>query len=145
MFHIVWKADQRKGYAMKEQYKREIACLEPFLEAAPQVWTRWQRNISRCGHFHQFSFYRAGHSQLVIHITRHFPPTMQIAKDCLLTCQEQACTRITRLFVRLPPCQKWPYTQENGCWLPPSDHIHIWNPFPARPEKRNNWSSKSFA
>ena len=37
MFHIVCKADQRVGYAMKEQYKREIACLEPFLEAAPQV------------------------------------------------------------------------------------------------------------
>ena len=44
MFHIVCKADQRVGYAMKEQYKREIACLEPFLEAAPQVWTWWQRN-----------------------------------------------------------------------------------------------------
>ena len=38
------------------------------------------------------------------------------------TGQEQACTRITRLFVRLfvcsSPCQKWPNTQENGCYCP---------------------------
>ena len=36
------------------------------------------------------------------------------------TGQEQACSRITRLFVTMP---KWPNTQENGCCLPPSDHI----------------------
>ena len=24
------------------------------------------------------------------------------------------------------PCRKWPNTQENGYWLPPSDHIHSW-------------------
>ena len=39
------------------------------------------------------------------------------------TGQEQACSRFTRLFVRSWPCQKWPNTQENGCCLPPSDHI----------------------
>ena len=42
----------------------------------------------------------------------------KIAKDCLLTGQEQACTRITWLFgcsfVRLSPRRKWPNTQENG-------------------------------
>ena len=40
----------------------------------------------------------------------------KIAKDCLLTGQEQACTRIPWFFVSLSsPCQKWPNTQENGC------------------------------
>ena len=39
------------------------------------------------------------------------------------TVQEQACTRITRLVGCLWPCPKWPNTQENCCWLPPSDHI----------------------
>ena len=34
-----------------------------------------------------------------------------IAKDCLLTSQEQACTRITWLVVCLSPCRKWPNTQ----------------------------------
>ena len=28
------------------------------------------------------------------------------------------------LFVRVSPCRKWPTTLENGCWLPPSYHIH---------------------
>ena len=36
------------------------------------------------------------------------------------TGQEQACTRFTRLFVCSSPCRKWP---NNGCCLPPSDHI----------------------
>ena len=48
-----------------------------------------------------------------------------IAKDCLLTGQEQACSRITRLvgwlFVRLSPCRKWLNTQKNSCWLRPND------------------------
>ena len=30
---------------------------------------------------------------------------------------------VVRLFVCSSPCRKWPNTQENGCWLPPSDHI----------------------
>ena len=50
-----------------------------------------------------------------------------IAKDCLLTSQEQACTRITWLFVCsfnwLSPCWEWPNTQKNGCWLTHIDHI----------------------
>ena len=46
-----------------------------------------------------------------------------VIADCLLTGQEQACTRITWLVVCLSPCRKWPNTQENGCCLPPSDHI----------------------
>ena len=41
------------------------------------------------------------------------------AKDCLLTGQEQACTRIIRLVFwslgRLSPCQKWPNMAEK--WL----------------------------
>ena len=56
------------------------------------------------------------------------------AKDCFLTGQEQACTRITRLVVRLSPCQKWSNTQ-NGCWLPHKNHIHRWYPFQARPDQ----------
>ena len=56
-----------------------------------------------------------------------------IAKDCLHTGQAQACTRITLLvgcsFVRLSPCRKWPNTQNNGCWLPHSNHIHGRYPF----------------
>ena len=43
---------------------------------------------------------------------------LTVAKDCLLTGQEQACSGITWLvvclFVRLSLCQKWPNTQENG-------------------------------
>ena len=42
-----------------------------------------------------------------------------IAKDWLLTGQEHACSRITRLFVCLSPCREWPHTQENGCYCPP--------------------------
>ena len=30
---------------------------------------------------------------------------------------------VVRLFVCSSPCRKWPNTQENGCCLPPSDHI----------------------
>ena len=68
-----------------------------------------------------------------------------------ITGQEQASNVIfiTQLFGWLSPCQKWPNTQENGCWcwLPPCDHIHCWNSFldQTRPRKRNNWSSQSFA
>ena len=44
-----------------------------------------------------------------------------IAKDCLLTLVK------SRLALGSPgcswPCRKWPNTQENGCCLPPSDHI----------------------
>ena len=43
------------------------------------------------------------------------------AKDCLLTLVK------SRLALGSPgcssPCRKWPNTQENGCCLPPSDHI----------------------
>ena len=37
MYQIVWRGESI-GFVAKEKYKREIACLEPFLEAAPQVW-----------------------------------------------------------------------------------------------------------
>ena len=58
-------------------------------------------------------------------------PLLSFAKDCLLTGQEQSCSRITLgcSFVRLPPCRKWLQTQENGRLMPPSDHIHRRNPF----------------
>ena len=36
MYKIVWRGDA-SGWVAKEKYKREISCLEPFLEAAPQV------------------------------------------------------------------------------------------------------------
>ena len=52
-----------------------------------------------------------------------------IAKDCLLTGPEQACSRITRLFVCcycLSPCRKWLNTQKNSCWLRPNDQILTW-------------------
>ena len=55
-----------------------------------------------------------------------------IAKDCLLTGQEQACTRITRLVGRLSPCRKWPNTQKNGCWvcwLRQASLLHSWQWF----------------
>ena len=61
----------------------------------------------------------------------------------------QACTRITELVgwlvVLVSPCRKWPNTQEDGCWLPHSDHIHIHIPGQTRPGMRNNWSSQYFA
>ena len=72
------------------------------------------------------------------------------AKDCFLTGQGQAALGshgflFGRLFVWVSPCQKWPNTLENGCWLPPCDHIQYpqWNPFPhqTRRVKRDEWSS----
>ena len=71
---------------------------------------------------------------LLRHLALHF------AKDCSPTGQEQACTRIIWLFgcslvCLMSPCRKWPNTQENGCWQPPSDHIHSWNPFPDQTRK----------
>lgn len=39
MYEIVWRGDS-SGFVAKEKYKRDIACLEPFLEAAPQVLTK---------------------------------------------------------------------------------------------------------
>ena len=69
------------------------------------------------------------------------------AKDCLLTGQEQACTRITWLFVcSSSPCQNWPNTQKNGCWVNSvdctlNDHIQSETLFQTRPI----WSSQSFA
>ena len=29
------------------------------------------------------------------------------------------------LFVCLSPCRNWPNSQENGCWMPPSNHINL--------------------
>ena len=55
-----------------------------------------------------------------------------IAKDCLLTLVK------SRLALGSPgcdcssPCQKWPNTQENGCWLLPSGHIQSENLFQIR-------------
>ena len=39
-------------------------------------------------------------------------------------------------------CKKWPNIQGNRCWLPDSDYIDRWYPFPeqTRPGMRNNWS-----
>ena len=51
------------------------------------------------------------------------------------TGQGQACTRITRLFVCSWPCRKWPNTQKNGCWLPPSDHIQSKTLFQTRQDQ----------
>ena len=66
---------------------------------------------------------------------------LYFAKDCLLISdQKQACSRITQLFGR-----KWPNTQEYGCWLRLSDHLHRWTPFPDQTKPRNDGSSKSFA
>ena len=56
------------------------------------------------GHNHNVKY---RYNQIIIH--------EDVTKDCLLTGQEQACTRITRLFGWLSPCRKWPNTQENGC------------------------------
>ena len=50
---------------------------------------------------------------------------VDFAKNCLLTGQEQACSRITRLFgcYCLSPCRKWLNTQKNNCLLRPNDQI----------------------
>ena len=42
---------------------------------------------------------------------------LTIAKDCLLTGQEQACSGIIcfLLVCLVALCQEWPNTQENGC------------------------------
>ena len=55
------------------------------------------------------------------------------------TSQEQACSRITWLFVRSWPCRKWPNTQENGCWLPLSDHIQSETLFQTRQDQGKEW------
>ena len=41
MYKIVWRGDA-SGLVEKAKYKREISCLEPFLEAAPQVYPSCQ-------------------------------------------------------------------------------------------------------
>jgi len=70
-----------------------------------------------------------------------------IAKDCLLTGQGQASSRITRLVGCLSPCQRWSNTQENCHWLPFSDYNYWWYPLldQARIGIRNTWSNQSFA
>ena len=58
--------------------------------------------------------------------------TWDIAKDCLLTGQEQACTRITWLFVHLFDVTMPKMTEYTEKWLlnaPSSDHIPGRNPF----------------
>ena len=52
-----------------------------------------------------------------------------IAKDCLLTGQELACSKITRLFVCLFVTMR-KMASYTGKWLllPPIDHIHMRNP-----------------
>ena len=63
------------------------------------------------------------------------------------TGQEQACTRITWLFVRsfvcLSPCQKWHNTKENGYWLPPSDHIQSETLFHTRQDKEKEMNGSA--
>ena len=70
--------------------------------------------------------------QISLKLTTHIckSPTKRLthffAKDCLLTLVKGRLALRSpgcRLFVRLSPCRKWPNTQKNGCWLPPSDHI----------------------
>ena len=36
LLSIVWRGEE-SGLKEKEKHKRDVACLEPFLEAAPQV------------------------------------------------------------------------------------------------------------
>ena len=45
LYKIVWRGDA-SGLVEKAKYKREISCLEPFLEAAPQVYPSCQGFIS---------------------------------------------------------------------------------------------------
>ena len=42
------------------------------------------------------------------------------------------------------PCRKWSNAQQNGFWLPHSDHIHGWYPFPDQ-TRRNTWTRQYFA
>ena len=61
------------------------------------------------------------------------------------TGQEQACSRITWLFVRLTPCRKWRNAQEMAVDCP-IVIITIGDMYPfSRPGMRNNWPSQSFA
>ena len=59
------------------------------------------------------------------------------AKDCLFTLVKSrlALGSPGWLFVRLSPCRKWPNTQENGFWLPPSDHIQSETLFQSRKDQ----------
>ena len=63
----------------------------------------------------------------------------QTSKNCKrlpsYTGQELACSTITQLVVCLSPCRKWPNTQENSCWLPPSDHTQSETLFETRKEE----------
>ena len=45
--------------------------------------------------------------------------------------QKTAFSLVVCLFVTRP---KWPNTQENGCWLPPSDHIQSKTLFQTKPD-----------
>ena len=62
MYQIVWRGESI-GFVAKEKYKREIACLEPFLEAAPQVWAwSWPLVMDVENHFSLSGFSQNCHS-----------------------------------------------------------------------------------
>ena len=65
-----------------------------------------------------------------------------IAKDCLLTCQEQACLLLVHLvgrsFIRLSQCQNYLvyfYRQKYGYWIRPSNQGHRQKSF-SRPDQK---------
>ena len=55
MYQIVWRGESI-GFVAKEKYKREIACLEPFLEAAPQVWA-WSWSLVKWSWMSKITFH----------------------------------------------------------------------------------------
>ena len=71
-------------------------------------------------------------------------PVLLLAKDCLLTGQEQACTRMNRLF----GCHNADYSSMHRKMVLEC-HIVIISTgdtlFQTRPGMRKNWSSQSFA
>ena len=51
LLSIVWRGEE-SGLKEKEKHKRDIGCLEPFLEAAPQV----KSFLEAAPHVKSFSF-----------------------------------------------------------------------------------------
>ena len=92
------------------------------------------------GHHFNHLEHLVDHFHIILHFD-HLNPIIFIHCKRLPshTGQGQACTRITRLFVCLFvcswPCRKWPNTQKNGCWLPPSDHIQSKTLFQTRQDQ----------
>ena len=60
------------------------------------------------------------------------------AKACSKKCT--AGSNVGWVFRCLSPCQQWHNTQDNGCWVPPSDHNQSETLFQTRQDQEKGWN-----